>query len=259
MHLTLLEPEGLPAVRILQTLDRGLRALDFMHAQGRPVRLTDVAAALGVDKSNASNLLRTLVAAGYADQDVNRRYRSIGGFHRAAGSQHSLEEIVACKEAWRGVLEAVAGSTGECAHLAVRVESRVWYIDKVQSSLPLKVDHPVGSLAPLHCTALGKAFLAFGGAEAVMPLTSYTPATMTSADALEQEIERTRDRGFAVDDEEFAIGIRCVGGPIMDRQGRMIAALSVSGPTVRIDNRRLHELGTIITAHTDGSGAKLSS
>ena len=246
-------------MRILQTLDRGLRALDYMHAQGGSVRLTDVAAALGVDKSNASNLLRTLVAAGYADQDANRRYRSISGFQREAGSEHSLEEIVACKESWRYVLEAVAGSTGECAHLAVRVESRVWYIDKVQSSLPLKVDHPIGSLAPLHCTALGKAFLAFGGAQAVMPLTGYTPATMTSVEALELELERTRERGYAVDDEEFAIGIRCVGGPIMDRQDRMIAALSVSGPTVRIDDRRLHELGTIITAHTGGCGAKFAS
>ena len=90
-------------------------------------------------------------------------------------------------------------------------------------------------------------------------MTSYTPATLTSVDALEGEIERTRERGYAVDDEEFAIGIRCVGGPIMDRQDRMIAALSVSGPTVRIDERRLHELGTIITAHTGGSGAKRAS
>ncbi len=246
------QPKGLPAVRILQTLNRGLQALDYMETQGGPVRLTDVATALGVDKSNASHLLRTLVAAGYAVQDVNRRYLSAGKYHQPAGSQHSLEEIVACKETWRPVLEAVVGRTGECAHLAVRVESRVWYIDKVDSSSQLKVDHPVGALAPLHCTALGKAFLAFGGAEAGRPLKSYTPATKTTEDELVREIERTRKRGYAVDIEEFAIGIRCVGVPIRDQRHRMIAALSVSGPAVRIDDRRLKELGGIILAQVRG-------
>ena len=237
-------------MRILQSLNRGLRALDYMENQGGPVRLTDVAVALGVDKSNASHLLRTLVVAGYAEQDANRRYRSSGKFHRPEGSQHTLEEIVACKETLRPVLEEVARSTGECVHLAVRVRYRVWYIDKVDSALPLKVDHPVGSLSPLHCTALGKAFLAFGGAEAERPLQAFTPATKTSDDALRREIKRTRERGYAVDDEEFAVGIRCVGGPIVDARNVMIAAVSVSGPAVRIDGERLEELGETILAHT---------
>ena len=237
-------------MRILKSLNRGLQVLDYMDAQDRPVRLTDVAVALGVDKSNASHLLRTLVVAGYARQDSKRRYLRTGRSQPPAGSEHSLEEIVACKEAWRPALESVATATGECAHLAVRVESRVWYIDKVDSTSPLKVDHPVGHLAPLHCTALGKAFLAFGDAEVVKPLESYTPATKTTMDSLLREIERTRRRGFAVDNEEFAVGIRCAGAPVWDSEDRMIAALSVSGPTVRVDDVRLEEIGRIILAHT---------
>jgi DNA-binding IclR family transcriptional regulator len=127
----------------------------------------------------------------------------------------------------------------------VLVKSRVWYIDKIDSTLPLKVDHPIGSLSPLHCTALGKAFLAFGGARPD-ELTGYTGKTITSEVKLREEIEATRNRGFAIDDEEFAPGIRCVARPVFDESGQMIAAIGVSGPSVRVDDKRLAELGELV-------------
>ena len=197
-------------MRLLQSLSRGLEALSYMSAQPGPVRLTDVAEALGVDKSNAAHLLKTLVAMGYAVQDDSRRYRPSDKLAARARTQHTLEEIVAVKEAWGGTLEALVAETGECAHLAVLVGARVWYIDKVDSVLPLKVDHPIGALSPLHCTALGKAFLAFGRARMPDDQPVFTPHTLTTKRALTDEIERTRARTYAVDDEEFAHGIRCV-------------------------------------------------
>lgn len=237
-------------MRLLQSLTRGLDTLDYMGNQDTPVRLTDVATALGVEKSNAAHVLKTLVAAGYAEQDASRRYRLAGKMAAASRTEHSLEDIVACKEAWRPALEELVARTSECAHLAVLVKSRVWYIDKIDSTLPLKVDHPIGSLSPLHCTALGKAFLAFGNAEPEDVLTGYTKNTITSPSRLRAELEITRDRGYAVDDEEFAQGIRCVARPVFDDNGKMIAAIGVSGPTVRVDDARLKELGAIAMAVT---------
>lgn len=235
-------------MRLLQSLSRGLEALDYIASRSEPARLTDIAEALGVDKSNASHLMKTLVACGYALQDAGRRYRPTDKVARPARSEHSLANIIAVKEAWRPALETLVARTGECAHMAVLVRDRVWYIDKVDSPLPLKVDHPIGALSPLHCTALGKAFLAFGGAALEGPLTSYTPKTLTTRPSLDDEITRTRARGYAVDDEEFAQGIRCVARPIYDADGRMIAAIGVSGPSVRVDDARLAELGRIITS-----------
>jgi len=240
-------------MRLLQSLSRGLEALSYMSAQPGPVRLTDVAEALGVDKSNAAHLLKTLVAMGYAVQDDSRRYRPSDKLAGRARTQHTLEEIVAVKEAWRGTLEALVAETGECAHLAVLVGPRVWYIDKVDSPLPLKVDHPIGALSPLHCTALGKAFLAFGRAKMPDEQPSFTPKTLTTRRALSEEIERTRIRGYSVDDEEFSHGIRCVARPIYDADGVMIAAVGVSGPSVRVTDARLHELGQIVTAARQGT------
>ncbi|MBP1884556.1 IclR family transcriptional regulator [Sinorhizobium mexicanum] len=235
-------------MRLLQSLTRGLEALDFLAANREPARLTDVAEALGVDKSNASHLMKTLVAAGYATQDSARRYQPTDKIARQTTSSHSLIDIVSVKEAWRPVLERFVAETGECAHMAVLVGSRVWYIDKIDSSLPLKVDHPIGALAPLHCTALGKAFLAFGDAHVDGPFPSFTPRTLTTRRALDDEITRTRARGYSIDNEEFAHGIRCVARPIYDDHGRMIAAVGVSGPSVRVTDERLAELGHIVTS-----------
>lgn len=231
-------------MRLLQSLSRGLAALDYMVARNEPVRLTDLAAHLEVDKSNASHLLRTLVACNYAEQVDGRRYRVTSRMQPAQGP--SLEEIIACRSRLHATLEELVNVTGECAHMAVRVGTRVWYVDKIDSPLPLKVDHPIGSLAPLHCTALGKAFLAFGEPDEVGPLEAHTARTITRKAGLEAEIQLTRGRGFAVDDEEFTQGIRCAAAPVYDQGGRMIAAIGLSGPTARVDKPRLSELGTIV-------------
>lgn len=246
-------------MRLLQSLSRGLETLDYMASQPGPVRLTDVAEALGIDKSNAAHLLKTLVAMKYAVQDDSRRYMASGKLAGNARAEHTLEEIVSIKEAWRATLEALVAETGECAHMAVLVGPRVWYIDKVDSVLPLKVDHPIGALSPLHCTALGKAFLAFGRAQMPEDQPAFTPRTLTTRRALLDEIERTRARGYSIDDEEFAPGIRCVARPIYDDAGAMIAAIGVSGPSVRVTDARLHELGRTVAAAQVGKTKKDTS
>ena len=240
-------------MRLLQSLNRGLAALDFLTAQALPARLTDIAAHLEVDKSNASHVLRTLVAAGYAEQTDGRRYRATDKVQPRRG--HDLEEIIACRERLKGTLAELVDETGECAHMAVQVGTQVWYVDKISSSLPLKVDHPIGSLAPLHCTALGKAFLAFGNVTETGSLEPFTDKTITSATALGREIAVTRERGYAQDDEEFSPGIRCVAIPVYSGPAEMIAAVGVSGPTARISLQRLAEFGDLVMRR----GAKLNN
>lgn len=231
-------------MRLLQSLNRGLETLDYLTVQTEPSRLTDIAVHLEVDKSNASHVLRTLVAAGYAEQTENRRYQATSKVRPRRG--HNLEDIIDCREGLHQTLVDLVELTGECAHMAVLVGTRVWYVDKIASTLPLKVDHPIGSLAPLHCTALGKAFLAFGEARDPGALESFTPKTITKLQALDSEIEATRRRGYAQDDEEFSPGIRCAAVPVYARPSDMIAAIGVSGPTARISLERLAELGALV-------------
>lgn len=236
-------------MRLLQSLSRGLAALDYMVGRGESVRLIDVAAHLGVDKSNASHLLRTLVASNYVEQVDGRKYRATAKLQPSTAP--TLEEIIACRARLNPTLQELVQITGECSHMAVLVGTRVWYVDKIDSPRPLKVDHPIGSLTPLHCTALGKAFLTFGESSETGPLDSHTGKTITRRAALDAEIEATRRRGYAIDDEEFTQGIRCAAAPILGPTGRMLAAIGVSGPTARIDNARLAELGNIVLDHAE--------
>lgn len=231
-------------MRLLKSLARGLEALDYLVDQRRPVKLTELSAHLDVDKSNASHLLRTLLASGYVEQVDGRRYQPTEKMRHAPGP--SLEDIIAYRDALHGTLVQLVDLTGECAHMAVLVGAQVFYLDKITSPLPLKVDHPIGSLAPLHCTALGKAFLAFGQAKLPDDLPGFTLKTIVQQKALATEIANTRARGYSIDDEEFTIGIRCVAIPFHDPAGQMVAAVGLSGPSVRIDDKRLSELGQLV-------------
>jgi DNA-binding IclR family transcriptional regulator len=228
-------------MRVLQSVARALDALDFLSANQGAVRLTEVAAYLEVDKSNASHILRTLVASGYAEQVEGRLYRATKKVRRL--STLELDEIIECREQMHETLRQLGNDTGECVHMAVLVGARVWYVDKIESTLPLKVDHPIGSLAPLHCTALGKAFIAFGDAPIPDALAPYTAKTITTRSLLDADIAATKVRGFSTDDEEFSQGIRCIAVPIFDMEKRMVAAVGISGPTARIDDQRLLQLG----------------
>ncbi|MCB1378560.1 MAG: IclR family transcriptional regulator [Alphaproteobacteria bacterium] len=235
-------------MRLLKSLTRGLDALDLLVAADEPMRLTQVAEHLGVDKSNASHILRTLVAAGYGQQVDGRRYAP--GPKSSRRRRSELEDVIARREKFHDLLIKLVDLTSECAHMAVPVGDKVWYIDKIASPLPLKVDHPIGSLAPLHCTALGKAFLAFGDIQHVGTLERFTVNTICEQSALRAEISATRLRGYAIDNEEFSTGVSCVAAPIYDSDGRMAAAIGLSGPAARNNPSRLAELGNLLLANT---------
>jgi DNA-binding IclR family transcriptional regulator len=236
-------------MRIVQSLQRGLAVLDFLAESREPVRTSDVALRFDIDKANASRLLNTLSAAGYARRTDGRRF-AIGEKFGGEDSR-PLEGLIALRERTRSLLEGLVEASGECAHMAVLVADKVWYVDKISSPHALRVDHPVGALAPLHCTALGKAFLAFS-ARAVTPgeLTRFTAQTIVDKDKLAIDLVGARQDGFARDDEEFSPGVRCVAAPIRNRAGTMVAAVGLSGPTARIDADRLDVLGRLVRDRT---------
>lgn len=231
-------------MRVVQTLQRGLAILDYLAAAGGPVRMSDVAARFDIDKANASRLLQTLQEAGYAERTDGRRY--ILGTKMLGDGGRQLEGVIALRERTHSLLEALVEIAGECAHMAVLVGDKVWYVDKVPSPQVLRVDHPVGALSPLHCTALGKAFLTFLPKQLNGDLVRYTPSTLIDLTQLERDLAVSRQRGYTSDDEEFSPGVRCVAAPIFDERGRMVAAVGLSGPTARIDADRLADMGRLV-------------
>jgi DNA-binding IclR family transcriptional regulator len=236
----------------VQALMKGLRALDLVRSSAASVRATDVAAQLRMDKGSASRTLHTLAQAGYLKQTHDRRF--VPGAKLLPAQAPQLVEIVRLREHAGSLLARLVKSSQECAHLAVLAGERTLYLDAVESQHRLRVDHPPGTLAPLHCTALGKVFLAFGGAPIPERLERYTPRTITDREVLAAHLRSLAGQGYAVDDEEYAVGIRCAAAPLRDEAGRVIAAVGVSGAAARVPLEILTKLGAFVREVADGFG-----
>jgi len=152
--------------------------------------------------------------------------------------------------------------TGESAHLAVLSEDHVVYVEQEESNATLNVNTEIGRHGPLHCTAIGKALIAHLSPEDLarvleqVEVIRYMPRTMTTLRELIPYLESVRARGYAVDDEEFDSGVRCVAAAMRDYRGKVVASMGVSGPSVRVTLDRIPELGEIVL-HAAGQISRL--
>lgn len=241
----------------IQSLARGLKILNLLAVSDDPVSVTDLARELGIDKSSALRLVQTLVAYGYAERDPSsRRYRL--GPQIVRVSRSSLTRMPLRDEA-KPFLRRLVDKTGECAHLAVLAQAQALYIDQVESSASLRVTTGVGTLAPLYCTALGKCLLAFGnGTPLPEQLRAFTPRTITDHTRLQLHLEQTRQQGYALDDEEYDYGVRCIAAPVYDYRSRVIGAIGISGPVGRVGLDRIPHFAQIVMDAAQELSARMS-
>jgi DNA-binding IclR family transcriptional regulator len=228
---------------------RGLAVLDMFSREVSVVGIADIARTLGVHKSSASRVASTLAAAGYLRATgVQGHYRlgprliSLGAL---ADSGSGLEDLVMPH------LRALSEATGETGHLAVLDGSQAVTIGVADGWHTVRMHSWVGKSSPAYLSSMGKALLA-GRSEAVVrglypgPLEPATNRSITSVDRLLDAIESIRARGYATDDEELEIGLRCVAAPIFDRDGLVVGALSVSGPSQRFSDAAIRPLADFV-------------
>ena len=228
----------------IQSLARGLKIMELLGQSQEGVSITELAVALGVDKGSASRLVSTLAHYGYAEKDDNTRRFHLGP--QVVSLSRSVLTRLPLREAAKPFLRQLMERTGECAHLAVPAMGKVLYIDQVESPATLRVNAQVGTMNPLHCTALGKVLLAFGELEMPALLESYTPRTIIDTRRLRKNLDQVRVNGYAVDDEEFDLGVRCIAVPVFDIHGKTAGSIGISGPATRVTLERLQELATIV-------------
>lgn len=218
---------------------RTLDVLEALAASPEPLGVTELAARLGTTKSAAYRILATLEQRGYIAKDpLNARYRL--GVRLAFLGQQALEGFDLRQEA-RPLLEGLHGRFQETVNLGVRDGREIVYIDMIESSHGLRMAARLGGRDPISTTALGKAILAHlpvAERERLLepPLPARTPATLTDPAALAAELVRIRQRGVAEDRGENEPGSRCLGAPIFNHQGAVIAAISLSAPDTRLDD-----------------------
>lgn len=242
------------------TLVKGLAALDWLVRQRRPCRVSELAGALGIARSNAHRTLHTLVACGWAVQDeATSAYRPSVRLIELGALVEGGSDL---RTRLRPVLARLAEASGETIHLAALDGAEIVYLDKFDSPLPVAAYSRVGGRAPAYCVASGKALLAaLGEATAELRarlgrLVAHTPNTITQFDALHAELERTRARGWAENREEWRLGVCGLGAPVFDARGEPVAAVGMSVPSIRFARAQARALaGQLLACAGEASAA----
>lgn len=240
----------------IQSLARGLRILDILGTTDDSVGITELAAQLEMDKSSVSRMMQTLATYGYAEQDPGTRRYRLGPQVVSLGQ--ALLRRMPLRDQANPFLHRLVEITGECAHLGILAQGQVLYIDQVESPATLRVNTGIGTLAPLHSTALGKCLLAFGDVPVPGTLEAFTARTITDHRTLEAHLSQTRRQGYAVDDEEYSYGVRCVAVPVYDYRSYVVGAVGISGPAGRIGLERLPALAAEVREVGESLSSKLS-
>lgn len=229
----------------IQSVDRAIRILEYLADQGGSASLSNVARSLDLNRSTVHGLLTTMRQRGIVTQDGNGHYAlgiKLFELGTLAVSRLDLRAIAG------PLLQGLVDEFQETVHLVVSDGLDAVYIDKRESPRSMRIISQVGHRLPAYCTAVGKSLLAFKPEDELdellddVELEAWTRNTITDKQQLKAHLREVRSRGYALDDEEIYEGLRCVGAPIRDHSGQVVAALSISGPSVRLGPSRIVEM-----------------
>jgi len=236
----------------VQSVERAVTILELLARLGEG-GVTELAAEIGVHKSTAFRLVSTLEQRGLVEQTEDRgKYRLGVGILRLAGATTARLDVV--QEA-RPICRSLSVTTGETVNIAVLSDRSALYLDQFAGSSALQPHNWVGQHIPLHATSNGKVLLSGlpdADVDRVVPsLPAYTDRTVTSRRALKRELADVRAQGFALAVDELEIGLAAMAAPIRNAHGDVIASLSLSGPTFRLDDARIKEVLPLLTDAAD--------
>jgi DNA-binding IclR family transcriptional regulator len=236
----------------IHVIDRAAQILDCFGFDHQELSVSEIGAKTGLHRSTAH---RILMALEY--NDLIKQNPSTGKYHlgiklfklgHQAVSQLNLREIC------RPFLSRLMNDTKETIHLAVLDDDQVLYLDKVEGPHALRMPSRVGRYIPTYCTSLGKAMLSCLDDQEVksilrrQTLKPHTENTVKNINQLLADLGSVRKRGYAVDNEEIEIGLRCVGAPLRDYTGGMVGAISVAAPSARLSEKNTPVIGRMVIA-----------
>ncbi|WP_247881503.1 IclR family transcriptional regulator C-terminal domain-containing protein [Skermanella sp. TT6] len=239
-----------PRSQTVQSLVRALHIMTILGEADGPMSLTELARTADLSPSTAHRLLTTLQQERYVRFDGATRswYVGVQAFISGSGFLKTRNVVDLARPRMRQLMDQAS----ETVNLAIIENHEVVYLAQVECHQMMRALAPPGSRLPLHCSAAGKALLARMAPQYVRNLMEqrglprFTAATLTTLEALEADLEQVRTRAYAVDNEEHAIGLRCVAATIYDERSQPIGALSVSGPKARVTDDRVASLGGLV-------------
>ncbi len=237
----------------LQSVERAISVLEVLAARGE-AGVTEVATEIAVHKSTAFRLLGALEGRGLVEQTGHRgKYRLGFGLIPLAGAVTDRLDVV---QQCRAECTRLADELGETVNVAVLRDHFAVNVDQARGPSAVATHNWIGQLTPLHCTSSGKVLLAHLDparraellARAGTP--ALTPRTETVVQRLDEQLARVREAGYAMAAEEYEVGLNAVAAPVFDRSGQVVAAVSVSGPSYRLDDQRIRQVVAQLLAAT---------
>lgn len=241
---------NVPNLYRIQVIDRAANIMDCFTFEHPELSVSEISERTGLHKSTGHRILMALEHNGLIEQNPESGKYHLGIKLFKLG--HQAAARLNLREVARPHLRRLMEGTEETVHLAVLDNDQVLYVEKVEGPHALRMPSRVGRHIPTFCTSLGKAMLSCLEESEVRrilqrrPFQSYTPNTITSMKKLLADLETTRRRGYAVDNEEIEIGLRCVGAPIKDHTGDMLGAVSVAGPSARLTREKIPLFGSLV-------------
>ena len=241
---------------------RALEVLEAFVATGRAMGISDVMDHTGLPKATVHRLLSLLESEGFLVPEIAGKRLTLG--HRARGLAMGIMALSSADAYSHQVLTDLSKKIGETCNLNVPSGNEILYVDRVETEWPLRTQLPVGSRVPLHCTASGKLYLASLPPSkrrrliARMGLAAHTENTITDTDKFEAELERTRQNGYAVDDEEFIEGMVALAVPVRDERRRLAAILAFHAPVARMNMTQALEHLQALNEAADALSADLA-
>lgn len=224
----------------IQVIERMMKLLDTLAARSDPVSLKDLANATGLHPSTAHRILNDMVVGRFVDRAETPGSYRLG--MRLLELGNLVKARLSVREAALEPMRELHRKTGQTVNLSVRQGDEIVYIDRAYSERSgMQVVRAIGGRAPLHLTSSGKLFLAFDDPRVVRAyatrtgLAGHTRNSITELTKLEKELSQVRTRGYARDNEELELGVRCMAAGIFDDQGKLLAGLSVSAPADRLE------------------------
>jgi DNA-binding IclR family transcriptional regulator len=247
----------------IQAIERAVAILNAFSADEPELRVAQLAERLELHKSTVHRFLVNLEAAGMLERNPRNGHYRLGMRIFELGGL-VMERMDLWDEALP-FLEGLVRDTGETGHLAVLDGGEAIYIERVETRRALRVPSAIGRGYPAHATNLGKVLLSHTDPDEVTRIVSerglvgFTPNTITNLDELRTELTSIRERGYAVDNEEYDEGLRCIGAPIWDHHGSVVAALGIGGPVTRVTPSRIEELSQLVMAAARGLSRRLGA
>ncbi|MGQ9617245.1 MAG: IclR family transcriptional regulator [Spirochaetota bacterium] len=231
--------------KLVNSLVRAIRILEAFN-QNEKMGITGISKKLNLPKSTTHMIVNTLVHEGILEKDINTNYYQLGLklFELGNRARSNLE----VRKVATPYLKDLNEFFDETVHLTILDNYEVLYVECFESTKRLRTYSVIGVRAPLHCTAVGKAIMAFLPDEEIVKvieekgLQRFTQNTITEKELLVKELQKIRKIGYAVDNMEHEEGVRCVGAPLWNHTGNVFASISVSGPSQRLGNEKIPDI-----------------